>query len=149
MYRVPTSRVMTDQGIHVNQSRTIRQLEHSLAPPNASASSQTEAGAAPLARQSSPTGPSRLRCCGVRSRGAEGSYGAPRCSRDRARCRSYSSDSPPLTPRHVLQVERFYVGRMRSSGTSTRLTPLKLNRSSTRYVEGSVEVCSSTVPRAS
>jgi len=45
----------------------------------------------------------------------------------------------------VLKVERFYVGRMRSSGTSTRLTPLKLNRSSTRYVEGSVEVCSSTV----
>src|SRR5262249_39245027 len=30
------------------------------------------------------------------------------------------------------QHDRVYVGRMRSSGTSTRLTPLKLNRSSMR-----------------
>jgi hypothetical protein len=47
MYRVPTLRVITDQGIHVNQSRTIRQLEHSLASHNASGSSRTEAGAVP------------------------------------------------------------------------------------------------------
>ena len=32
-----------------------------------------------------------------------------------------------------------YDGRMRSSGTSTRLTPLKLKSNSTRYVGGSAE----------
>src|SRR5438874_6287006 len=38
---------------------------------------------------------------------------------------------------------------MRSPGTSSRLTPLKPNRSSMRYVGGLVKDCSSTVPRAS
>src|SRR5438876_753749 len=38
---------------------------------------------------------------------------------------------------------------MRSSATSTRLTPLKLKSSSTRYTGGSAETCRTIVPRAS
>src|SRR5205809_2375243 len=38
---------------------------------------------------------------------------------------------------------------MRSSGTSTRLTPLKLKSSSTRYVAGSAETCRTIVASAS
>src|SRR5947208_168824 len=38
---------------------------------------------------------------------------------------------------------------MRSSATSTRLTPLKLKSSSTRYAGGSAETCRTIVPRAS
>jgi len=38
---------------------------------------------------------------------------------------------------------------MRSSGTATRLMPLKLNSSSTRYTEGSAETCFTMVPSAS
>src|SRR5437773_10175553 len=41
-----------------------------------------------------------------------------------------------------------HIGWMRSSGTSTRLTPLKLNSSSTRYPGGSEETCCTTVPSA-
>src|SRR6266545_6885652 len=37
---------------------------------------------------------------------------------------------------------------IRSSGTSTRLTPLKLNRSSTLYTGGSEDTCCRIVPRA-
>src|SRR3989442_15686383 len=38
---------------------------------------------------------------------------------------------------------------MRSSATSTRLTPLKLKSSSTRYTGGSAETCRTIVPSAS
>src|SRR2546428_3338912 len=38
---------------------------------------------------------------------------------------------------------------MRSSGTSTRLTPLKLKSNSTRYVDGSAETRWTIVPSAS
>src|SRR5207245_3666556 len=42
-----------------------------------------------------------------------------------------------------------YDGRMRSSGTSTRLTPLKLKSNSTRYIGGSAETRCMIVPGAS
>src|SRR4029453_14177851 len=53
---------------------------------------------------------------------------------------------------HGLRVppgEQCYARRTRSSGTSTRLMPLKLKSSSTRYVGGSAAICWTIVPSAS
>src|SRR4030095_14058375 len=83
-----------------------------------------------------------------------------RKTRGRAGVRAFHRVHPPPWA-HLLRGDRAnhwppgfclrasYAPRMRSSGTSTRLMPLKLKSNSMRYVGGSAEARSTIVPSAS